>query len=189
MILVELISRFSVSFSSVVFLFSHFLIVGIFTYLLPRFFNFSSLSSFAAACLYVFSTKMLLHLSAGHITMIAAFSYFPLVFLSTRKIILQSESVWVVIGAISLTFMLVTYPTIFYYAVIFIIIYWLYHVSINRWLTKDLRFKALGREIVQIILLFIVFLGLSAIFLLPQAEFTPLSTRSQLKLEDVAIPA
>ena len=180
---------FSVKFASVVYLFSHFLLAGFFTYLLARSFNFSPLSSFAAACLYAFSTKMLVHVSSGHITMIAAFSYFPLAFLSIRKIILQSESVWVVIGAISLTFMLVTYPTIFYYAVIFIIIYWLYHVSINRWLTKDLRFKALGREIVQIILLFIVFLGLSAIFLLPQAEFTPLSTRSQLKLEDVAIPA
>src|SRR3989338_8385438 len=179
---------FSVKFASVVYLFSHFLLVGIFTYLLASSFNFSSLSSFAAACLYVFSTKMLLHLSAGHITMIAAFSYFPLVFLSTRKIILQSESVWVVIGAISLTFMLVTYPTIFYYAVIFIIIYWLYHVLINRWMTKDLKLKELEREIVKIILLFIVLLGLSAIFLLPQAEFTPLSTRSQLKLEDVAQP-
>src|SRR3990167_3553612 len=178
----------SAKFASVVYLFSHFLLAGFFTYLLARSFNFSPLSSFAAACLYALSTKMLLHVSAGHITMIAAFSYFPLAFLSIRKILLQSESVWVVIGAISLTFMLVTYPTIFYYAVIFIIIYWLYHIFINRWLTKDLKLKALEREIVKIIVLFIVFLGLSAIFLLPQAEFAPSSTRSQLKLEDVAIP-
>src|SRR3989304_6548332 len=61
---------FSVKFASVVYLFSHFLLAGLFTYLLARSFNFSPLSSFAAACLYAFSTKMLLHVSSGHITMI-----------------------------------------------------------------------------------------------------------------------
>lgn len=177
-----------VNFAAICYLYIHFLIAGISTYFLARSFKLSPLSSFAAALFYTFSTKMLLHLSAGHITMIAAFSYFPLTLLSARQILDKATFFWTTIGAISLTFIYITYPTIFYYSVIFILVYWVYHFLIDLRETKDLNLAKIKRQIISISLVFGITLGLSAIILFPQLEFARLSTRSQLKLEDVALP-
>jgi len=179
---------FPVTFGIIFYLFFHFLLAGAFTYLLARSFKLSSLSSFTAALFYTFSTKMLLHLSAGHITMIAAFSYFPLAFLSVRQILNKTTFVWIIIGSTSLAFIYMTYPTIFYYSVIFILVYWVYHLLIDLWETKDLNLGKIKRQIISVSLVFVITLGLLAIILFPQLEFAPLSTRSQLKLEDVALP-
>jgi len=140
---------FPVKLASVAYLFSHFLLAGVFTYYLSRSFKLSPLPSFAAAIFYSFSTKMLLHLSAGHITMIAAFSFFPLAVLSVRKILtigvrplLGVEPLnWIIIGSASLTFIYFTYPTIFYYTVIFIVVYWIYDLLINLWQEKNLDLR------------------------------------------------
>ena len=56
-------------------------------------------------------------MSAGHITMVAAFSYFPLAFLSIRKILLNPNRLWIFIGGVSLAMILILYPTIFYYSI------------------------------------------------------------------------
>lgn len=179
---------FPVNFASVFFYFFHFSLAAIFTYFLARSFNFSKPSSFAAAIFYAFSTKMLLHTSAGHITMIAAFSYFPLVFLSLRKILILPIFSWIVIGSISLTLMYVLYPTIFYYSVIFVIIYWFYRLLIDWWQKKAFVSQIIKIFFIPLILMALITFGLSAIVLFPQAEFGPLSTRSSLRLEDVAQP-
>ena len=188
---------FPVRFASIVYLFIHFLLAGVFTYLLSRSFKLSPLSSFAAALFYAFSTKMILHLSAGHITMIAAFSYFPLTLLSTRKLFFikgvqpllgVGPLSWIIAGSISLAFMYMTYPTIFYYSVIFILIYWIYIFLINWWWIKTLDLRKIRNQSLFLILIAFCTFGLSAIALLPQIEFGQLSTRSSLTIEDVAIP-
>lgn len=168
------------NFGAVFYLFSHFVLAGIFTFLLARSFNLSPLSSLTAGLFYAFSTKMLVHLEAGHITMIAAFSYFPLVFLAVRKLMTtQPKFLPIVFGSLALTFMYITYPTIFYYGVIFLLIY-----SIYLFLFKKLPLK----KLIPYLLMFIITAGLSAVALLPQLEFAPLSTRSGLRFEDIAVP-
>ena len=179
---------FPVNFASVFFYFCHFSLAAIFTYFLARSFNFSKPSSFAAAIFYTFSTKMLLHTSAGHITMIAAFSYFPLVFLSLRKVLISPIFSWIVIGSMSLTLMYVLYPTIFYYSAIFVIIYWFYRLLADWWQNKTFEPQKTKKQFLHLILMALVTFGLSAIVLFPQAEFGSLSTRSSLRLEDVAQP-
>lgn len=173
------------NFAAVFYLFSHFVLAGIFTFLLARSFNLSSQSSLAAGLFYAFSTKMLVHLEAGHITMIAAFSYFPLLLLSVRKILAKSHFNHILLGAIALTFIYITYPTIFYYAVIFVVIYILYKLFLQ---TPNRNFKNLREKILPFLIMTMIVFGLSAATLLPQLEFAPFSTRSQLKFEDVAIP-
>ena len=189
---------FPIKFASIIYLFIHFLLAGVFIYLLSRSFKLLPLSSFAAALFYAFSTKMIFHLSAGHITMIAAFSYFPLTLLSIRTIFVPKRVrpllgvaplTWIIIGAVSLTFMLMTYPTIFYYALIFLATYWAYRVLVSAWITKSLEIVAIKKQVINIFFTIVIFLGFSAIFILPQAEFAPFSTRSRLTIEDVAIPA
>lgn len=179
---------FPVDFAAVVYFLIHFFMAGVFTFQLVRSFGFSQVSSFAAALFYAFSTKMLLHLSAGHMTMVASFAYFPLAFWAIRTSLKSPNFNKITLGAISLTIIYFTYPTIFYYTAIFLFFYIIYYLVFNFLPKESIRLLKLIKKIAPFILIFTLTLGLSAIELLPQFEFAPLSTRSQLKLEDVALP-
>ena len=170
----------------VIYYFLHFFLAGVFTFYLARSLKLSRLSSLAAAIFYTFSVKMLLHLFAGHVTMVAAFAYFPLVFLSIRKLLSKVEFMWIISASAALSFMLMLYPTIFYYALIFLLVFLIYHLWMRRF---NLSLKnVIILKVWPMILVITIVIGLSAIFLLPQIEFAKFSTRSQLKIEDVAIP-
>src|SRR4030042_6025643 len=173
--------------ASIFYYFIHFLLIGVFTYFLARSFKFSKISSFAAAIFYAFSTKMLLHLSAGHITMIAAFSYFPLIVLAARKILEKPKFNWIVAGALGFSLSFITYPTIFYYSVIFTLLYLSYRL-IHLWVFKKHQIVYLLRKLIPFMVIFLMTFGLSAIVLFPQIEFSKFSTRPDLNLKDVAIP-
>ncbi len=173
--------------AAVLYLLLHFFLAGIFTYYLAQSYKLSKLSSLAASLFYAFSTNMLVHLEAGHITMISAFAYFPLTFLAIRKILSTPTFIWLVIGSASFTFMLFTYPTIFYYSVIFILTYSIARI-ILRFFNRRFQSSYLTKSLGSIFLTFFLTFALSAIVLLPQLEFAPLSTRASLTIEDVAIP-
>ncbi|MBI2327775.1 YfhO family protein [Candidatus Curtissbacteria bacterium] len=170
----------NINLAIIIYLLIHFEVAAISTYFLAKSFNLSLLSSFGAAIFYAFSIKMFFHLSAGHLTMIAAFSYFPLLFLSVRKVLFKQKFGWQAVGAISLAFIYATYPTIFFYSVVFIILYFIYFCLSIKKITLD--------QTTALISMFIITFCLSAIVILPQLEFAPLSTRSTLKIEDVALP-
>lgn len=179
---------FPVNFAAIIHLFFHFFTAAIFTFFLAKSFNLSSVSALAAAIFYAFSTKMLVHLEAGHITMLASFSYLPLAFLAIRKILTKPSFGWIICCSISLTFSFFTYPTIAYYLVLFLIIYWIYYQLFNKVRLSKFSLGNFKKDLVTFFLIFAVFLGLSAIVLFPQMEFAANSTRSQLKFEDVALP-
>lgn len=164
-------------YAAIIYLLAHIALAGLSTYLLAKSFNFSNIASTAAAVFYALSFKMLVHLEAGHLTMVAAMSLFPLSFLSVRNLVNQTSFKWLTVGSISLTGMFFTYPTIFYYTIIFLIIYWLYH-----------RLTMNPKKHLPLAILITTTLALSAVVLFPQLEFGPLSTRSNLKLDDVAMP-
>ena len=175
---------FPIDLASVIYYLAHFLIAAFSTYFLARSFSFNKYSSMGTAIFYIFSTKMLLHLSAGHITMVAAFAYFPLSFLTIRKVLENQEFKWVIVGSLSNAFILILYPTIFYYSTLFLFFYVLYKLPIFKKGKKILVFK----KLTLVTLMFAVTFGLSALQLLPELEFGPFSTRSMLMLRDVALP-
>ena len=175
---------FPVGLASVIFYLIHLQISATSTFYLGKSFSFDDKSSLIAAAIYTFSTKMLLHISAGHISMVAAFAFFPLSFLAVRKIFEKQQFKWLIIGAFSNALILILYPTIFYYSTLFLFFYVIYKLLQFKTDEKTLLFKILT----LVILMFATALGLSAIQLLPQLEFGPLSTRSMLTLEEVALP-
>ena len=162
-----------VKFASVLYLFLHFLLAAISTFFLARALKLSQTASFAAAVFYAFSTKMLMHTTAGHLTMIAAFSYFPLLFLSTVFVVKTKQVNWIILIALSSAFLFFTHPTVFYYSWFFIFAYLFYRAFKN--------FTA-------VIMGFILGLGLSAISLMPLIEFNSFTNRGTLKFEEVALP-
>ncbi len=176
---------FSASFAAAVYYLLHFLLAAFATFYLARSFGFQKLQSFAAALFYAFSTKMLLHVSAGHITMVAAFSYFPLIFLSIRQLLNKPSLKWLVVGSFSLASALILYATIFYYIAIFSFVYITYFLISQR---KRTTSKKLTNHIKILIALGLLTLGLSAIEFIPQILFGPQSTRSALSYQDVALP-
>lgn len=177
---------FPIGLGSIIYLLFHFELAGLSTYFLARSFKLSNTASLSAALFYAFSTKMLLHLSAGHITMIAAASFIPLAFLATRNLIAKASFTWIVVGSVSLAAMYITYPTIFYYTVIFLAVYYLYKYPPK--LIKNFDVLKSAGFFWPFIVLMLVTLGLAAAALLPQLEFAPFSTRSSLRFEDVAQP-
>ncbi|MDO8487530.1 MAG: hypothetical protein Q7S45_04500 [Candidatus Curtissbacteria bacterium] len=171
---------------SIIYLLFHFELAGLSTYFLGRSFRLSSIASASAAFFYAFSVKMLLHLSAGHVTMIAAASFIPMAFLSVRQLIIKPSFSWTVAGSISLAAMYITYPTIFYYTIIFLAIYYLYKYPPK--LIKNFDVLKSAKYFWPFIILMFVTLGLAAAAILPQLEFAPFSTRSSLGFSDVAQP-
>lgn len=173
---------FAAPFASVLYYFLHFVFASISTFYLARSFSLRRFSSVAVSVFYVFSPKTLLHISAGHITMVAAFCYLPLVFLAVRQVLYGRGFKWILWLAITLSLMLALYATIFYYTIIFIVSYTVYFLLANKNQANNLKI------IVQFSSALLLCICLSAIFLLPQIEFGPLSTRTQLTISDVAIP-
>ena len=178
----------SAKLASIVYLQTHFALAAIFTFYLAKSFRLSNISSLAAAIFYAFSTKFLVHLSAGHITMIAAFIYLPLAFLALRKILISPNIFWITIMSLSLSLSYIAYPTIAYYTLIFLILYWIYYNLMNLEKINIFSRTYFKERILPLILVLVILTGLSSIVLFPQLEFAPLSTRPQLTLEDVALP-
>lgn len=175
---------FSPELGSIIYQLMHILIAAISTYYLAKSFSFSKIAALTAALFYAFSTKMLVHIEAGHVTMVAAFSLFPLVFLSIRNLSIKYQTKWLAVTSLTLALTYFAYPTIFYFAFIFISAYWIYRYIIN--------FKINQKKLLKSLLIYLTISILTiltiAIELLPHLEFAPLSTRSQLRLEDVALP-
>ncbi|GEM_PF-2750709 len=178
---------FPVNYGTIIYLFFHSLIALFSTYLLAKSFNYSKLESIANGILYTFSLKLLLHLTAGHITMIAAYSYFPLVFFSIRTFFIKQEFIYLVLGSFSLAAMYITYPSIFYFTVIFVIYYSIYYVC-KIYLHKKFSFHRSLRIVALPIFCVMTAIFISASVFFPHLEFAPLSTRSFLKIEDIAVP-
>lgn len=176
---------FPTNFAAILYLYFHFILAAIATFLLAKNFKLSNTSSFCAALFYSMSTKFLLHLTAGHITMLAAFSYFPLLFLGVLKIISTRNPNWISFTALVASLMFFTHPTIFYYSLIFVVVYVIY-LSLQSLLNQKSLLPV--KKYFSIAAAIIITLLLSAIAIIPILEFNAFSNRSDLGLEDVAIP-
>jgi len=177
---------FPTDFATVFYLALHVFLASIFTYLLARDFKFSKEASIAGAVFFAYSPKFFLHIASGHITLLAALAYFPLLVLSIRKIVKSNSINWILVSATVLVFMLISHPTIFYYSAIFIFFYAIYLLFENKILTT--KRKLFQKKILIISVIPILFFCLSAVALIPQSEFAMISTRSQLTINDVALP-
>lgn len=173
-------------FAAVVYLFLHVLIAAYGTYFLARGKNLNMPSSLAAAIFYGLSLKMLMHISAGHITLVSAISYFPWLVLFVYKMWQEPSFKWVIASAVSLTLIYFNFPTIALYSFAFVVLLFLYKIISSKNYLKGK--KVLGQRFVAASAFSLVFLGLSAIYLLPQLELGNLSTRAALTLTEVAVP-
>jgi hypothetical protein len=172
-----------VNISSVIYYAAHLIFASIATFFLAKSFKFSEQAAFAVSVFYTFSNKLLLHISAGHITMVASFALFPAFFLGIRLLLLKPSFKALLLSSFSACFMLITYPTVLYYAVIFVLLYSAYFL-----LSLKIGIENAKKILIWITSSLALAILLSAIFLIPQLEFAKLSTRSTLTIQDIAEP-
>lgn len=167
-------------FALTIYLFLNFALAAIFTFYLAKSYKLSNLAAMSAAIFYAFSIKMLVHFEAGHVTMLTAFVFIPLSFVAFKKIQERFDINYLIVGTVALAIIYFEYPSIFYYTTLFLCAYFIYK--------QFPEFNSIRLRTINAVTFFAVTFGLIAIALFPHLEFSPISTRSQLKLEDVAIP-
>lgn len=150
----------------------HTLIGGIGTYLCARNgFKFSVPASFFTASLYIFSPKVAGFLEAGHYGLVVSFAWLPFVLLSTIMLARTPKFLWSAVLGIGLAAVFYTHTVIFILAVgvtLFTFIFLLVLKIGEGVVKKSLLFFTLGG---------VITLGLTAITLLPQIEWTSQTTR------------
>lgn len=175
---------FEAEIGAVIYLYIHILIAAISAFYLTKSFSLTNRASVVAGIFYALSTKILVHVEAGHITLVAALALFPLSVYFLRRLLKSYNSKWLFLCSLSLSLTYFAHPAIFYYSFVFVVVYWIYKIFPNNKISEKQFLKSLT------IFGFLVALTIStvAIELIPHLEFAPLSTRSQLTLEDVAQP-
>lgn len=174
-----------VNFASLIYYIIHIFLAGMFTYMLAKEFKFSEESSLGSAIFFAFNPKLLLHIASGHITMVAAIAYFPLIILSVKKVTNKFDINWSVICAVALTFMYLTHATIFYYTIIFITVYSAYLLFKQK---NTHNIYLLTKKLIILTIIPIITFCLAAAAIMPQLEFAKISTRSQLTITEIAQP-
>lgn len=163
-----------------IFLFTfHFFLAGFFTYWLIRSLGLSKQASFIGGLVYMLAPKLTAHLEAGHLGMVIAFSFAPLFFLATKKMLAEPKLVWPLLFGLSGGWMLVTYFTVFYYALIGVI-------CIAGWYMLNRGVKRMKWR--RILIALLVMVGISLPQLLAGSEFLSLSNRDNLTFTDIAQP-
>ena len=143
-------------------------------------FNFTKTASIFASFLFVLSPKMAGFLEAGHIGLIYAYSFLPILFLSILKLLDRPNVKWVLIFAIASSLTFYSHPITFLISLALSLVAYFYLGIYHKKITPNkLNYLFLG--------LFFTF-GLITISLLPQIEWSPQTNRFLLLLSRDTYP-
>jgi hypothetical protein len=152
--------------------FCHFFLAYLGTFYLAKKLKFNNLSSLITGFIYAYSPIMIGHLEAGHLNMLAAFSWFPIFILAILNIKTKPKVFNSLLLGVSASYIFVNYLTIFIYAAFvgcFLVIYRI-----------DLK-KQLGYFLLSAIIFLIICLPQ----LIISVQYFPLTTRNLITLEDI----
>jgi len=150
-------------------------LAGLFTYLFAREIGLQRISSTVAAVVFAFSGPMIARIAPGHIIFISSLAWVPAIFWGYERL-LKNRSLFnaVLFGIFLAIQILAGYPAIPFYTAIALFLYFVF-TNFQTW-KKDR--KAVFATVKYILLGVIVALALSAVYLLPAAEFMQHSTRA-----------
>lgn len=136
-------------------------------------------AAFIAAAIYMFSGKLLAHISAGHVSLTAAAACLPWAFLGVRWAISRRSLTASILTGVPLALQMMTHTQIFVYTAYALTAYAVFEL----WLSLKERnatrnWRAWLREALILMPIPLVAAGLGAAQLLPQAEFAPYTNRA-----------
>lgn len=143
-------------------------VVGI--YLCSRkIFGFSKLVSLFTGAIYVAAPKMSGFLEAGHVGLLYSHVWIPFVLFATCKMVYEVKFKWVAFLSVCLTAIFYSHIIIFSLTLLFTLIFFIFHALQRKIL--------ISKSSANLILAFIITLGLISIQLLPMFEWGIQSTR------------
>ena len=153
--------------------FLHTFLAGVFFYLLLRQgFQINRQASLSAAILYLLSPRLVGYLEAGHVGLVFTWTWIPLAFLATKKIIDHPSLKSSIVLGLALSFLLATHTLIFAFTLFGLIFFLVINFNKKSNLFKNtITYFALG---------LLICFGLSARSLLPQWEWQKETTRNLL---------
>lgn len=134
-------------------------------------FNFSNKTSLFIATLYLISPKLAGFLEAGHLGLVFSYTWIPLILLSTIVIAKKQQLLWALILTVSLAAVFMTHTVIFLISILSATLLLIYNLS------EVKKFANKRRVILLFATSLILFLGLAAVELLPQLEWSGQTTR------------
>lgn len=163
-----------------VYLFFHIILGGIGIYLISLYiFHWPALISLSLGAFYIFAPRLAGYLEAGHSGLVASYGFLPLVLLAILGLNQQGRIIWVYLLTISLTAIFFTHTVTFGWVLLISTFLWIILVTKTRyWLKKTIYFT------VGILLV----LGLSAVTLLPQLQWAPITSRNLLLVQKDIYP-
>ena len=145
-----------------------------------KIFNFSFKTSLIASAIYIFTPRLTSFLEAGHVGQIYSFAWIPFVFLSTYQIFSTKKINWLGLYTLSISSILLTHTITFLVTLSFSILFFFFLIIYF----KRIEFKSI---IIFISSIFFTF-SLTSIVLLPQLEWSKITTRNLLIINPEVYP-
>jgi hypothetical protein len=153
------------------------ILIGLFTFLYSRAIKLSEFASLVSSVVFMFSGTIATRIFPGHLFVVDAFVWFPLILFSFEKIISTQKIMFAFLGSTAMFLIIIAGHTqIAFYSIFISLGYLLLRSLTEYYRNKDLKKIVKIYTFTFLSLLFA--LGLSAILLLPMLEFSKLSVRN-----------
>ena len=159
---------------------AHIFISGLGLYLFLRIaLGRSELACLVSAALYMFSGKLIAHVAAGHVSLIGAMAWLPLILLGVNRTIMTRSLVASILTSVMLALQVVTHTQVFVYTIYFVVLYAAFEVWGQVRVGKgSFDWAALKRLLPVLLPIPVLTLALGAVQFLPLFELMPFSNRA-----------
>ena len=152
-------------------------LMGVFTYLFARTIELSKFASLISAIVFMFSGTVTSRIYAGHLTILDAFVWFPLILLFYEMAIKERKLVYGIMAGFALTLMFFTGHTQFIaYGLMASVMYFIFRSY--GIIKKERKSRRILNLVVILFISMVVFFSLIAIQLLPSLEFSNYADRA-----------
>jgi hypothetical protein len=159
----------------------HCFLASFFTYLYARYLSLAAVPAFFSAITFAYGAPYVLHIYAGHLSIISTMAWLPLLFLSWEAFLRTDNFKCLLLGALVLAVaVLAGHPQYLFYSLIAVGLYFILHLVI----AKD--FSHLGKRLCGFNLFVALGILLAAVQLLPALELTRNSVRESLSFQWIA---
>jgi len=167
----------------------HILLAGIFMFFCAKLFKLKNEYAFVSSIVFMFSTKLIAHVYAGHGSIIAAVCYIPLVFYLTESFIQKRKyTLILILGIVFALQFLTAHLQIILYTGMITFLYGFFRCFVTGPGIKEHRKNKLLVFIAGFIIAVIICCLVSSILLLPTLGFVEYSTRTSESIqENIAI--
>jgi hypothetical protein len=153
------------------------ILIGLFTYLYARTIKLSESGSLVSAVTFMFCGTIGTRIFPGHLFIVDAFVWFPLILFCFEKIISTKKFLYAILGAIVIFLMILAGHTQITFYVMFISLIYLFLRSLAEYY-KNKELKTILTIYILTLFSLLFAFGLSAIQLLPTIELSKLSVRN-----------